>query len=149
MDCTQTRNYLHGYLDRELDPVTASGIEEHLNACAACARAYTAQTSLRAAIRQQAAYYTAPNAFAARLRDKINATSGSAAKKSSPRWQWFPLVAAVAATAVITWTTAIQLETGSRSQTKPGTRRVRCRGCQRAFVIFFFFCRRFTLPLSA
>ena len=116
MDCTQARNYMHGYLDRELDPVTASGIEEHLHACAACARAYAAQTSLRAAIKRQAAYYTAPEALAARIRNTVNATSGPAGKKNAPRWQWFPLVAAVAATAVITWTTAIQLETGSRDE---------------------------------
>ena len=47
MDCKQTRDYLHGHLDRELDPVTAAGIEAHFKTCAACAQAYAAQTALR------------------------------------------------------------------------------------------------------
>ncbi len=116
MDCKQTRNYLHGHLDRELDPVTAAGIEAHLQTCAACAQAYAVQTSLQTAIKKQAEYYTAPDALAARIRATANATSAPVRKKSAPRWQWFPLVAAVAATAVITWTTAIQLGTGSRDE---------------------------------
>jgi anti-sigma factor RsiW len=116
MDCKQTRNYMHGHLDRELDPVTAAGIEAHLQTCALCAQVYAAQTSLQAAIKGQAAYYAAPAALAARVRANVNATSAPAATKKAPRWQWFPLVAAVAATAVITWTTAIQLDTGSRDE---------------------------------
>ena len=116
MDCAQARNCMHGYLDRELDPVAASGIEEHLQACAACAKAYAAQTSLQAAIKGQAAYYTAPEALAVRIRNALNATNGHAGKKIAPRRQWFPLAAAVAATAVITWTAALQMQTGSRDE---------------------------------
>jgi mycothiol system anti-sigma-R factor len=116
MDCTQARNYMDGYLDHELDPVTAAGIEAHLQSCAACAQAYAVQTSLQAAVKKQAAYYAAPEALVARIRDKVNATGGAVEKKNAPRWQWFPLVAAVAATAVITWTTAIQMKTDSRDE---------------------------------
>ena len=116
IQCGQARSYMHAYLDRELDPVTAAGIEAHLQNCAACAQTHAAQTSLQAAIKGHATYYTAPASLAARIRAKINATSGAAANKKASRWQWAPLVAAVAATAVITWTAAIHLDFGSRDE---------------------------------
>jgi mycothiol system anti-sigma-R factor len=116
MDCNQTRNYMHGDLDREIDPVTSAGIAAHLKTCADCARAYSAQTSLRAAVKKQAAYYAAPESLAARIRKNIPAAADEAAQKRAPRQPWFPLFAAVAATAVISWTVALQLETGSRDE---------------------------------
>ena len=114
MDCQQTRAYMHGHLDRELDPVTAGGIETHLKECAACAQAYAAQSALQSAVRKQATYHTAPAALSARIRQDIAAQGGTVTKKSAQRWQWWPLAAAVAATAVISWTTAVQMEFGSR-----------------------------------
>ena len=115
MDCKQTRDYLHGHLDRELDPVTAAGIEAHFKTCAACAQAYAAQTALRTAVRKQAAYHEASPALAARIRQTIAAQGGSARKKAR-RWNWYPLAAAVAATVVITWTAAVQMESGLREE---------------------------------
>ena len=116
MDCTQTRNYMHGYLDRELDPITAAGIEEHLHACAACTKAYAVQKSLQSAIKRQATYYNAPATLASRICAMAGAASETVISKRAPRWHWFQLGAAVAATAVVTWITAVQLEAGSRDE---------------------------------
>jgi len=115
MDCTQTRNYMHAHLDRELDPVAAAGVEAHMRTCAACAQAYATQTALRKAVKKQAAYFSAPAALAARIRAQVDAAGGPARKKT-PRWNWFPLGAAIAATAVITWTAAVQMESGSHDE---------------------------------
>jgi mycothiol system anti-sigma-R factor len=115
MDCKHAANYMHAHLDRELDPVTAAGVESHLQTCPTCAQAYATQTALRTAVKQKAAYYAAPETLEARIRSKTG--SGSrAAKQSARRWSWFPLAAAVAATAVITWTAGIQLESGLREE---------------------------------
>ncbi len=115
MDCTQTRAYMHGYLDRETDPVTAAGIEAHIKTCAACAQAYATQTALRAAVKKQAAYYRAPAALVERIRATTGAADGSMSRQA-PRWNWYPLAAAVAATVVITWTAATQMESGLRDE---------------------------------
>lgn len=114
MDCNKARNYMDGYLDRELDPVTAAGIETHLKTCSACAQAYAAPTALRAAVKERVSYHTAPAHLAARIRSDIAAAGGTSMKAAAPRRQWFPLFAAVAATAVITWSAAMLLETGTR-----------------------------------
>jgi anti-sigma factor (TIGR02949 family) len=115
MDCKQARTFLDGHLDGELDPVTATGLETHLQTCAACAQAYAVQTALRSAVRKQVSYYNAPGALAARLHAKVGA-AGSPAAKTPRRWSWFPLAAAVAASVVLTWTTAVHMESGLRDE---------------------------------
>jgi mycothiol system anti-sigma-R factor len=110
MDCTQTRDYLHGYIDRELDPVSAAALEQHLQSCAACQHVYERQSSLRAAVGRQAAYYTAPGDLADRIRARIGvATDKTVAKPHRPDWQWLQLGAAVAVTAVVTWMVTLQM----------------------------------------
>ena len=116
MDCTQVRNCLHGYLDRELDPVTAAGVDAHLHACAACGEAHALQKTLHAAVKKHATYYTAPDALAARIRGGINVSSALVPGKVVARRQWFRFAAAMAAAAVVTWTIAIQREAGSRDE---------------------------------
>ena len=116
MDCTQTRNALHGYLDRELDPVGAAGIEEHLHACAACTKAYAVQKSLQLAIKRQATYYNAPVTLESRIRAMAGAIIEPTVTSHAPRWRWFQLGAAVAATAVVTWVIAVETELGSRDE---------------------------------
>ena len=116
MDCTDTRNAMHGYLDRELDPVTAAGIEAHLNACAACAQAYAVQKSLRSAVKRQATYYRAPAALESRVRAMSGVAQKTATTRRAPRWHWLQLGAAIAATALITWVAAMQMQSGSRDE---------------------------------
>jgi mycothiol system anti-sigma-R factor len=117
MDCTQTRNYMHGHLDRELDPVTATAIEQHLQSCAACRQAYDQQSSLKAAIKRHAAYYTAPGDLADRIRAKADKITGNRPKTTGwPRWQWLNLVTAVAVTAAVTWIAALQLRNPSNDE---------------------------------
>jgi anti-sigma factor RsiW len=71
---------------------------------------------LRSAVKKEAAYYTAPASLAARIRKNMPAVAGEAKPKHTPRQPWFPLFAAVAATAVISWTVALQIDTGSRDE---------------------------------
>jgi anti-sigma factor RsiW len=118
MDCAQTRNYLHSYLDRELDPVAATAIEQHLQTCAACQHAYAQQSSLQTAVKKHAAYYQASDALARRIRAGVSGAAGTKPVRGTPpRWQWLQLGAAVAATAVVSWTAAIQWESAARDET--------------------------------
>jgi mycothiol system anti-sigma-R factor len=115
MDCTNARTLLHGYIDQELDLASMMAIDQHLESCGKCKEIYAQQTMLRSAIRQHGEYHTAPAALAERIRAQIDATDRPApAKQSTRRWtwpefgRWFQVGAAVAATAVVTWTTALQ-----------------------------------------
>jgi anti-sigma factor RsiW len=116
MDCTQTRSLMHGRLDQELDLASAMAIDQHLQSCAACKKIYDQHSTLRSAVRQHATYHAAPAGLADRVRADLDRTAVSTpAKTERPRWQWlrfgrwFQLGAAMAATAAVTWTAALQL----------------------------------------
>jgi len=115
MDCSRVLNYVHGFVDRELDPVAASEIERHLEECASCRQAYARQTSLQAAVRRHAVYHAAPASLAGRIRANVLGTGTRQMSASGgSRRQWLQLGAAVAATAVMTWAITLQIERAAK-----------------------------------
>jgi anti-sigma factor (TIGR02949 family) len=68
--CDQAE-WLHGYLDDELDAVRATEFEAHLEACSPCARALATERSLRRALREGDLYALAPPSLQARVRRTI------------------------------------------------------------------------------
>ena len=106
MDCTDIRNRLHAYLDQELDLPSATAVDQHLASCEACKKAYAEQSALQSALRSQATYHSAPAGLAQRIRARIGPKKE---RKVRFHWQqWLPMGAAVAATALLSWTAAIQ-----------------------------------------
>src|SRR4051812_28114717 len=115
MNCTNARTLLHGYIDHELDLATVMAIDDHVASCAQCREIYAGQSTLRAAVRQHGQYHTAPAGLAERIRAQIGPMEKPApAPARYRRWtwpefgRWFQVSAAVAATAVVTWTAAFQ-----------------------------------------
>jgi anti-sigma factor RsiW len=84
MNCRESGNLLHAYLDGELDLTGTLAFERHLEDCADCALAYRNQQALRSAIRANAPYFKAPT----RLRRSLT---------PSPTVSWAPLAAIAAA----------------------------------------------------
>lgn len=119
MNCTEMRSRLHPYLDRELDLESALAVERHLAACAECRAALETQSALQAGIRRHARYHAAPPALAARIRAQLE-QQPAAPRRWRPRWprlgQWLPFGAAVAATAMLSWTAALQYAAGSADE---------------------------------
>ncbi|HEX9432024.1 MAG TPA: anti-sigma factor [Burkholderiales bacterium] len=107
MDCTESRSRLHAYLDQELDLPSVVAIDQHLASCAACKTIFTQQSALQVGIRKHAVYHEAPAGLAERIRAQIGGTRAKA-----PRWTWrwqpLQLGAALAATALVSWTAAIE-----------------------------------------
>ncbi len=84
MNCKETQEIIHGYLDGELDPVHNLGVEQHLKDCPACARSYQGQQSLRKVMAGSSLYFEAPKVLEQRLRTAVR----QASKAESPRWWW-------------------------------------------------------------
>ena len=115
MDCTESLNRLHAYLDQELDLPSVVAIDQHLASCAACKAAFAAQSALRSGIRRHAEYrHGAPEALANRIRARLGTAAEASAPTLRPGWrwpqlrQWLPVGFAAATAAVVSWTAAIQ-----------------------------------------
>ncbi len=115
MDCTESLNRLHAYLDQELDRPSTLALDQHLASCPSCKAALAAQSALRAGIRRHADYrHGAPAGMADRIRTQLGIGAPAPARTSKPSWEWphwgrwLPMGAAAAAAAVISWTAALQ-----------------------------------------
>jgi anti-sigma factor RsiW len=84
MNCKETKEIIHAYLDDELDPVQSLAVEQHLEECAACARACQEQQSLRKVMAGGSLYFEAPKVLEKRVRSAVRRAS----KAESPRWRW-------------------------------------------------------------
>jgi len=103
VNCHETQRWLPGYLDGEVDLVSAVAIEEHLKTCARCAQAYQTQQRLRAAIRGSALYMPAPASLHKRISAAMHAASKPTPAPRVWRWPWFGVAAALACVAILMW----------------------------------------------
>jgi anti-sigma factor (TIGR02949 family) len=71
VDCEETQDLLHGYLDGELDVVNSMALTQHLHACPACTQAYEAQRALRTAVRTSALYFAPPRSLQKQVRAAV------------------------------------------------------------------------------
>jgi anti-sigma factor RsiW len=117
MNCAQAQTYIECYVDEQLDPVTSARVEEHLHQCAGCQRALARLSSLRSLIKEAVPYHTAPDRLSKEIRDRINRERGISGSKAGFAWlQWLRPVALVAATAVVTWLVALQLQSAPKTE---------------------------------
>ena len=91
MNCHEAMALLAPYSDGELDAVQSAAMEKHVLGCPECSAQRDALSELRARIRGEAPYYTAP----ATLRERVRAAivrapqpPRSAARPARERWQW-------------------------------------------------------------
>ena len=68
MNCHETQELLHAYLDGELDVVSDVALTHHLDECPECAQAYHSQQVLRAALRTSALAFPPPAHVQQRIR---------------------------------------------------------------------------------
>jgi anti-sigma factor RsiW len=84
VNCKETQEVIHGYLDGELDVVHNLAVEQHLQECAVCARSFQGLESLRKVMASRSLYFEAPKGLEKRLRSAVRQQS----KAEPPRWSW-------------------------------------------------------------
>jgi anti-sigma factor RsiW len=99
VDCDETQDLLHGYLDDELDVVSSRALTQHLQACPACTQTYEAQHALRTALRTSALYFTPPPSLPKQVRATVR--RASRADTRPMWWTWGGLSVAVAMALVV------------------------------------------------
>jgi anti-sigma factor RsiW len=113
MVCSEINDLIHPYLDGELDLSRSLEVENHMEGCPACSRAYFELKSLRSMISRSSLYHEAPLASRRQLRTELRRASGSrSASRLRQGWRalWAPIgvtvVALLLVFAIITRPTA-------------------------------------------
>ena len=75
MTCAETQTLVHGYLDGELDLLRSLEIEQHLEACPACAQAHASLQAIRAAVQNSSLYFQSPSGLAKNARSAIGSVT--------------------------------------------------------------------------
>ncbi len=103
MNCKETQDVLHGYVDSELDPVHHLAVEQHLKECAACARSVQGHQSLAKVMTSGSLYFAGPKGLEKRLRSAVRQANKAESGHQSWRWfwNWTRVLAPVAAAAVV------------------------------------------------
>jgi anti-sigma factor RsiW len=76
MNCNEAHQFLHAYIDDELDIATALQIKAHLPGCPKCQKELEAARAVGRAVGQPAVYYSAPSELRDRLKRTIRSEIG-------------------------------------------------------------------------
>jgi anti-sigma factor RsiW len=103
MNCKETQEIIHGYLDGELDVVHNLAVEQHLQECAVCARSLQGVQSLRKVMSGGSLYFEAPKGLEKRLRSAVRLASNEKSRRWTWRgdWRWTRVLAPLAAAAAV------------------------------------------------
>ena len=100
MNCAESQQLIHAYLDGELDLVKSLEIEEHLQGCPTCSQIYKNQQTLRTSLNAGSLYFKSPAPLRKNIQAALRQADRSVAGSPAPRrlsWRW----AAVAVSLVI------------------------------------------------
>lgn len=105
MPCDQTQNQLHGYLDGELDALSAANFEKHLETCPDCKQTLAAEEALHQSLQKANLYERAPESLRRNLLGKSESRS---AVKSFPAprvfaWRWLAAAAVFLLAVLVGW----------------------------------------------
>jgi mycothiol system anti-sigma-R factor len=103
--CDQTQNQLHGYLDGELDALSAASFEKHLETCPDCKRSLAAEEALHQSIQKANLYERAPESLRKSILSKSETRSG-VKPYPAPRvfpWRWLAVAAVLLLAALVGW----------------------------------------------
>jgi anti-sigma factor RsiW len=97
--CAETQTLIHGYVDGELDLMKCLEIEQHLEACPACAQAHASLQAVRAAVQNSSLYFQAPPGLAKRVQSPPRRANHAG---RTPGWGPRRLLAVAASLALVT-----------------------------------------------
>jgi anti-sigma factor (TIGR02949 family) len=99
MKCEHALPLLAAYADGELDTVRMLEMEDHLQACPTCTRAWRELQHLKKSVRQESLYHPAPAALRRRVLAKLKTQTRPAPKRSF--WSRLQLAQAFSSIAII------------------------------------------------
>ena len=119
MTCSTARELIHPYLDDELDANRRVEIEEHLEACPACAAVHAELQQLSNDIRTIAPRYTAPAGLQDRVlkdlhKSDLRGSSKAESYRPAQMWKGMAIAASVLLAVSLAWDLKLTRSTGDR-----------------------------------
>ena len=96
MSCQITQEFIHAYVDGELDLARSLEVEQHMQECQVCASVYRNQIALRSAFKNNSLYHSAPARLEKRLRSSLHREAIFEVGRRSFGLRWLPAGAALA-----------------------------------------------------
>ena len=96
MSCQTAQEFIHAYVDGELDLARSLEVAQHMQECEVCTSAYRHQTALRSAFKDSSLYYSAPEKLEKRIRSSLRREVNAEVGRRSFGWRWLPAGAAMA-----------------------------------------------------
>src|ERR1700687_5587118 len=101
MNCNETEELVHAYVDRELDLVKSLELELHLSECDACSKGYARLQALRSAL---GTVYQQPSAqLQKRVVSALRQNGKSEARRKLLPWRWISVAASFALLLILSW----------------------------------------------
>ena len=107
MSCQETRDFIHGYIDGELDLMKSLEVEQHLDECDACARVHKASRSLHSALTNNALRFEPPANFERRLQSALRKEENLKPYLRVSRWRLLVAGVSLMAAIVAAWAVAV------------------------------------------
>jgi anti-sigma factor (TIGR02949 family) len=96
VNCNRSSTILHGYLDNELDVLSAADFERHLEQCPKCVSALETLESIRSSLNVAQLYEKAPAELRKKMLARIDSPrSVTVFPKRTAVWQWLAVAAAL------------------------------------------------------
>jgi anti-sigma factor RsiW len=99
MNCPEARPLINFYADGELDAANILELEQHLRSCPGCTLAWRNAQGLKKALKQDALYFPAPEAWRKSLQAELRAQIETRPKRSFWNWNW--LTAATSSLSIV------------------------------------------------
>ena len=93
MDCNETRRWLHGYLDGELDLAHTLEVERHLEECSECAQARDNHMALHTSIAAADLKYRCPGSLRTKIEIAVRREAGPTQIRPTFHRRWFAVAA--------------------------------------------------------
>jgi anti-sigma factor RsiW len=103
LNCEETQQLIHGYLDGELELTKNLEIDHHLEECPTCAQGYADLQAVRRAIKEKAPYYPTPLNLQKRIEASVRREGETGPAASLRLWPWLVIAAAAAIFLMVGW----------------------------------------------
>lgn len=99
MSCEDVCEFVDAYVDRELDVISSSRLEQHLSECAACRTKYQQYAHMHDSVRARMEHFQPPEGLEQRVRARLHPVGRP--ENRPTRQEWFPYWRAWAMAAAI------------------------------------------------